>query len=320
MDQSNLSSTSKEKILSVGDTLLDRQGQTVFDHTPLLRQGKATQEVWSTMRVMFVADGGPCTLQSGQFIPVWRSGRVGWEKLTPVQVATHTALVYKGRIMINGGGDIVSEHPTITDWAKAAPYLPQNSDAILRHPGGLRRLKPSNSVPTLMSGSTDPSSFSFKMLTAPHFVSAIGGATADFALTEVYPISIVASEFGEVLTEAYTPVSTFDVLQNKVITAVEIPLPVILSDLENKVLHAEPADWSRSILDFCKMFEITEVGIKYTSPHGILSTVISELVPSDVFRAPKAPDSELGIPALDYRLLERMMPFTGGDLDADFIV
>lgn len=287
-----------------------RNNASVLDHAALKSGEKAQQECWAVFSGMFRTRNGPAYLQPGQFLPIWEHNKGGWQARTPFTLSVASSFVLDGRYMIRGGDTKLGSHPKIVDWDNGSPVTGQAGE--LRFPGGIRRIQPGNQ-PTLVANGTN---FEKRSLTARAFHDNFGSAS----LYEGCPIEIVCRADAAADGLPVKAMVMQDVIRNEAIPGYLLPLPIIASNEEEVVLKDYPEEWSNAMTQLLDLYGITEIGVLYKTPPGSdeICEDISRDRPNEVYRNVLA-KGDLGFSTLDPGLYERMLPFSTGKLDVEFL-
>lgn len=286
------------------------QIEKVYNHSPIKgRDGETSPECWAAFAAEFKTVDGIGYLQPGQFVPLWSIHRGMWKLQTPFELHVTSAYVRDGRYMVAGGNGKVSSHPKISEWDEANP-MPGLTGQLL-NPGGLRTIKPGN-MPTLIS---NESSAEKRNIDARKF-------HADFreaSLNKGCPIQVVCrSDRASVKGIPFTANVMYDILRQEATSGYSLPLPIITSNQEKKVLHEYP-EWEEALEAFCAKYEITEIGVLYAALDvDDIDESISNDPPNRVYRNAIV-KGDLGFSTLDPNLYERMLPFATGSLDEAFL-
>ena len=287
------------------------QSESVNKHNSLRVGEKAQQECWAVFSGTFMTSDGPAYLQPGQFIPIWRRSKSNnWQAKTPFTLTVISAFVMDGRYMIRGGDNKLGSHPKITDWDEGLPITGQAAE--LRFPGGIRRIHPSNQ-PTLIANGQN---FECRNMTAKAFHDNFGSAP----LYEGCPIEIVCrtdSAHHKLSCQAHV---MYDILRSEATAGYELPFPIITSNEEEIVLKNYDGGWTEAMNQFCELYGIQEIGVLYKMSPGSDDIIedISTDRPKEVYRNALV-KGDLGFSTLDPGLYERMLPFSTGKLDVEFL-
>lgn len=287
------------------------QSESVIKHGSLRVGEKAQQECWANFSGTFMTSEGPAYLQPGQFIPIWRrSKNNNWQAKTPFTLSVISAFVMDGRYMIRGGDNKLGSHPKITDWDEGLPITGQAAE--LRFPGGIRRINPSNQ-PTLI---TNGQNFENRNMTARAFHDNFGSAP----LYEGWPIEIVCRADLAHHAIPYPAHVMYDILRSEATAGYELPFPIITSNEEEIVLKNYSDNWTEALNQFCELYGIQEIGVLYKISPGTDTIIedISTVRPKEVYRNALV-KGDLGFSTLDPHLYERMLPFSTGKLDVEFL-
>lgn len=287
------------------------KSESVIKHSSL-RVGEVVQrECWAVFSGRFMTSDGPAYLQPGHFIPIWRRNKnKNWQAMTPFTLSVISAFVMGGRYMVLGGGTNLGSHPKITEWDEGSPMLGQAAE--LRYPGGIRRILQSDQ-PTLIANGQ---SFKSRNTTARAFHDNFGSAP----LYEGCPIEIVCRTDATQQKVPYPVHVMYDVLRSEATAGYALPFPIITSNEEEVVLAKYPGNWSEAMNQFCELYGIQEIGVLYKMSPGTDDIIedISTVRPKEVYRNVIV-KGDLGLSTLDPNLYERMLPFSTGTLDVEFL-
>lgn len=277
-----------------------------LSHSPLKRAGVAVREVWTHTSVQyFHPNGEEYTLQSQQCIPVWsRTSPTRWEHVAPVQVTTQTAFVAQGRYLVQGGGSKLSSHPKVDAYEDDSHGL-SGKALELRFPSGTRRLRLAETNPVMAAH--DEKNFDMRSTTAKAFHQK-------FRQCELVeggvPVHLVA--FGDVNAPGCSPASAYNVITGDVEAVTVLPLPMILSDLEQRViLEEESADWMSAVQEYMTTYQINLVGVMLSSQENMSQELKGGNGPSVLYRSAMT-SGDVGVAGLDPDLYERFAPFAHG--------
>lgn len=253
---------------------------------------------------------GPAYLQPGQFLQIWQNKNNNWQAKTPFTLSVISAFVMGERYMIRGGDTSLGSHPKISDWNEGLPLKGQAAE--LRFPGGIRRINPSNQPALIANGSN----FESRNMTARAFHDSFGSAP----LYEGCPIEIVCRTDKADEQLPYPAHVMYDIHRNEATAGYELPFPIITSNEEEIVLKDYPENWERALHQFCELHGITEIGVLYKMSPGSdeICEGISNERPKEVYRNALV-KGDLGFSTLDPSLYERMLPFSTGKLDVEFL-
>jgi hypothetical protein len=285
---------------------LEPEEQTLLTHLPLKMAGVSCREVWAHTSVQyFHPNGAEYALQSQQCIPVWaRASATRWEHCAPVQVTTQTAFITAGRYMVQGGGSKLSSHPKIEAYEDDSHGLSGKS-LELRFPSGTRRLRLAETTPVVAAH--DQKNFDMRVSTAKSFHNKF----RECVLSEGNcPLHLIA--FGDVAAPGCSPSSAFNVLTGDVEAVTVLPLPMILSDIEQRViLEEESAEWPQAVLEYVNAYQIGLVGVMLSSPDPMSQELKGGDGPPILYRSAMT-SGDIGTPGLDPDLYERFAPFAHG--------
>lgn len=295
-------------------------GNTVLCHTPLLKpNGKPCSEIWVHHHVAMVLSGEVFALQAGQAALAWqrRNGEELWQPAIPMTITTTSAFVYDGRYMVKGGTSDPKTHAKIAAWEKGVGELPQQASAELRFPGGVRKLilqalegpllVPKTSMDLSVFISTAPLFHAF----AREMSLADEGGDNKQTLVMVTPVK----ESDEDAPLGAASLIGYDVASMTTRMFWELPLPIILSDIESAVLPDHPASWMDAVKQYLDAHNINEIGVMRSWEGTKLPC--EELLATPVNVISRAPirDDSIGMDVLDPALYNRMLPFRTGEVN-----